>query len=119
VNPTAPVTHVGPARSWTVGPLLSDTPYVSFAYRIYPDPPSPQAERALTGFRVTIRHASSRIEVTLENLRSGAMERATYDSSYQLYFVDKDLDDDGVNGETNDADDFFILTDAAGHIIVP
>jgi hypothetical protein len=103
-----------------VGPLLSDTSYAPSAYRIYPSPPSPQAERALTGFRVTLRHASSTtIEVTLENLRSGATERATYDSSYQLYFVDKDLDDDGVNGETNDADDFFILTDAAGHIIVP
>jgi hypothetical protein len=116
----APVTQVGPTRSWTVGPLLSDSEYAPHAYRIYPNPPSPQLERAVTGFRVTIRHASSTtIEVTMENLRSGATERATYESSYQLYFVEKDLDDDGVNGETNDADDFFILTDAAGHIIVP
>jgi len=99
-------------------PLLSQTWYSHFAYQLYPGSPSADAERALTGFHLTIRPASAAtVEMTLYNLRDDSTQHAVYDSSYRLYFVDSEGDDDGVGGETDDSDDIFILTDAAGHIL--
>jgi hypothetical protein len=101
-----------------VGPLLSETLYRLYAYRIYPGPLSPEAERALAGFRVTIRPVSpGAVEVTVSTLRTGASQSAIYDSRYQLYFLDREQDDDRAGEETDDTDDWFLLTDAAGHII--
>ncbi len=104
-----------------VGPLLSQTWYGQYAYRIYPGPASVETARALTGFRVTIRPASpTTIEVTVDDLQSRISEHATYDGSDQLYFVERDLGDDDERGkETDYADDWFVLTDAAGHVIPP
>lgn len=101
-----------------LGPLLSQTWYARFAYQLYPGSPSAEAERALTGFRLMIRPASpATVEMTLYNLRDDSTQHAIYDNSYRLYFVDSEGDDDGVGGETDDSDDIFIVTDAAGHIL--
>ncbi len=100
------------------GPLLSQTWYARFAYQLYPGSPSADAERALTGFQLMIRPASpTTVEMTLYNLRDDSTQHAIYDNSYRLYFVDSEGDDDGVGGETDDSDDIFIVTDAAGHIL--
>ena len=80
--------------------------------------PSPDAERALTGFQLTIRPVSATtVELTLYNLQDQSTQRAVYDNRYRLYFVDSEGDDDGAGGETDDGDDIFIVTDAAGHIL--
>ena len=126
VNAVPPVSSAGPAASVpqpasTVGPLLSETEYGSHAYRIYPGPISAEAQRALAGYRVTIRQASpTTVEVTVFDVQHEASQTATYPSNDQLYFVDEDLDDDDpVRGETNPGmgDDYFVLTDASGHVI--
>ncbi len=97
---------------------MSDSLYRSYAYRIYPGPLSHAAEQALTGFRVTIRPASpGTIEVVVFNIRTDTLQRVIYDASDQLYIVDREMDDEATGEETDDTDDWFLLTDAAGHII--
>jgi len=111
---------IGATGTLAVGSLLSQTWYARYAYRVYPGPLSAGTERALTGFRVTTRPASPvAVEVTVDDLRAGTSEHVTYDSGIQLYFIERDPGDDDARGETDYADDWFVLTDATGHVIAP
>jgi hypothetical protein len=92
--------------------------YASKAYQVFPGTPSAEANRALTGFKLSFQAVSPTLEeVTVTDLQDGTTQAVRFDSSERLYFIETRMGDDGVDGETNLSDDGFVFTDAQGHII--
>ncbi len=98
---------------------LSDSSYADSAYLISGDLLSADAQKALVGFTLTKKVQAD--GSTLFSLAATNPEYTSQQYSVQagqsLYFVDRSLGDDaGI--ESNQGDDFGIITDANGYIVV-
>jgi len=102
------------------GPLLSDMWYASRAHEIYPVMTVAPSDQILTGFQIKVRPGGGGTEtVTVTDLQDNTAQTATISRDNRLYFVETRLGDDGADGETNNGDDGFVVTDTQGRILGP
>lgn len=104
-----------------VGDLLSQSPYASYAYLISTDTLTPQAQQALSGFRVDQKTLSNgSVEYTLHAVNP-AYQTQIYDvkPGQQLYFIDRLFNDDTQGQDKNARDDAAVIVDENGYIVGP
>ncbi len=102
----------------TRGPLLSSSPYASYAYEIYPSKENAPTRLALSGFGYSIRQRGS--DIVLNLVVSGSGQSAiqkSYPTSDKLYFIDTTLGDDSGGSDYSYGDDGLIATDSSGRIV--
>ncbi|HLJ59717.1 MAG TPA: hypothetical protein VKZ50_08295 [bacterium] len=78
------------------------------------------SDQILTGFQIKVRPGGGGTEtVTVTDLQDNTAQTATISRDNRLYFVETRLGDDGADGETNNGDDGFVVTDTQGRILGP
>jgi hypothetical protein len=118
-NGSTGTTTSGPsATGQRLGPLLSSTPYASFAYEVYPGPMSTAARQALAGFDVSVRASGSQevVRVAPAGYPQGAQSSA-YPRGDRVYFVEASFGDDSGNVDYNGGDDGLVVTTPQGRIV--
>jgi hypothetical protein len=106
------------AQSQKLGPLLSSTPYASYAFRLYPGPETSQARQATAGFTIHIAPRAGRIQVSVA--ASGSTQGAqtsTFPASDRVYFIEATLSDESGGLDYNFGDDGVVVTNAQGHVL--
>lgn len=97
-------------------PLLSEQPYASVAYQVWPGTPSAAAETALIGLSVRVKQQGSALVVSAGVVGQTPTQR-TYAGGARVYVVEQSLGDDSGNTDYNLGDDALVVTDAKGGII--
>jgi hypothetical protein len=118
-HPTSTTSHPSSgAAHQKLGPPLSSTQYASYAYRLYPGQPSPQARLATAGFHIEVTPGPSTIKVTVSGAGvTNGSQTLTYPANDRVYFIEASFGDDSSNAEYNLGDDGLVVTDASGRIV--
>jgi hypothetical protein len=112
---TAPA--AGQATPRSRGPLLSSQPYASFAFQVWPGPPSQAARLALTGLRVSVHDTGTGILVSAGIAGQPLPAGRLYPAGTRVYIVESSLGDDSSSTDYNLGDDGLVVTDGHGRIV--
>jgi LysM repeat protein len=120
VNPGNTNAPMKPAPSSSiVGTMLADSPYANYAYLISSNSLSADAQKALTGFKLTkSSNADGSTTYTLTAINPEYKTQTyTVQSGQKLYFIERNLGDD-AGEERFLGDDMALVVDAQGKIVL-
>jgi hypothetical protein len=97
---------------------FDDWAYKQYAFQIYPGEISPQTERALAGFQLSVQDQGDKVSVTLKALSSRYKDaEVVIDKADTAYFIETSMGDDPSNVENNLGDDGIIVVNPQGYIL--
>ena len=104
----------GPNSSKT---LFASTQYAPYAYVVYPNPISQQAQAALAGFNLTTATLQNgSVGVTLTITGTNQHQSLTLKPNYRLYIIETTFGDDGFHFDSSFGDDGFVVVDQNGYL---
>ncbi len=101
------------------GALFSSSQFYPYSYQIFPGALSPEAQRAVTGFRLETQNDSDG-SVTIKLIAiNPEYQNQTYNvqPGQKLYFIERSLGDDSGGEERFPGDDAAIVVNSAGYIV--
>jgi hypothetical protein len=97
---------------------FDDWPYKQYAFQVYPGEISPQTQRALAGFQLSVQDQGDKVRVTLKALSSHYRDaEVVIDKGDTAYFVETSMGDDPNGLENNLSDDAIIVVNPQGYIL--
>ena len=115
----SPGAAAGPRASSSAapGPLLSSESFASYAFQIWPGPPSAAASSALTGLSISVHRTSSGLSVAAGVVGQPRPAAHVYPGGARVYVIEAAMGDDSGNSDYNLGDDGLAVTDSKGRII--
>jgi hypothetical protein len=111
----APTTPSAPA---TTGTLFASWRYRQYAFQVYPGPINSDAQKALSGFDLSVQDQGSTVLLTFKALSSRYQDATiTVDKANTAYFVETSMRDDPNNQENELNDDGVVMVDPQGHLL--
>lgn len=119
IGPTASPSPAPSATPSTVsvGPPLASQSYAQYSFEVWPRPPSPAAEAAMTGLTIGVTRTAGGIRVIAGVAGHTPAPAQLYPGGVKVYVVEAALGDDSNNADYNLGDDGVIVTNAAGRIL--
>jgi hypothetical protein len=109
--------QAGVPGSTNASMLFSNQPYAPYSYLIYPGTPSPQAQAALSGFKIsTTQLQNGSAMVTLVLVSTGSNQTIILKPGYKLYFIETSFGDDSFGGESSLGDDGYVTVNPNGYV---
>jgi hypothetical protein len=97
---------------------FADWPYQRYAFQVYPGPISPEAQKALAGFDVTVQDQGDKVLLLFKALTPGYHDATvSVDKRYTAYFIETSMRDDPNSQENNMGDDGVIVVDTDGYMV--